>query len=573
MKQNIFEIRERTQELMEQAIAMWRQSSQSEYLEGLEKDPVFSMLMSAIAYQNNETENEIARIKDEVVREFVQTIAPYEMAHPIPATIAIKTHLESGTSEWEVDSDTLGRIGNNSFTFMPLMRTRVLNAEIGSIIRLDGRRWKVKLNFEDPISDLSRFCFGIRNSYFEDVRVSCGKYQIPLIRPWEYSKLPMTRCLSLDCALYNNSQYFNASTLGMELFSRQNVRLFCIKDHNSSAYMPEEAESIELHFEFTGITDDFTFDYDQLMLNCMIMVEAQQKTATLSAERPVVRLAGYSNDSEKMNSDQFLHLVRPSEDQLFNDLDIQIRRVSADRFNQASLTRLLSSLINKYHSDFYAFQQVRDLTNDHTIEDLQDILSHMLSVSKRLGGGVSSGVYAMLSKEDLKLKEGLSVDLPYLTTHGATVNDLLTEDLRIALPSGFDNSSTELIAPPVPGSDEISDQETEDSLLRYRIVTNNRIVTPADIKLFCYTTLQTRYGIDNKMVDSIEVAPRRTGDDYKGTGYEILAEIVLKENNFVRRSFANKASYVELMLQKMMEVRSAGIYPIRVSIQIKEPKP
>ncbi len=572
MKQNIFEIRQRAQELVEEAIAMWRQTSQSDKLEGLEKDPVFSMLISAVAYQNNETENEIARIKEEVVQEFIRQLTPYEMGRPIPATIAIQTGLEHGCGELEVDENTVARISDSNCTFMPLIRSRVLNTQIGSIVRLDGRRWKVRLDFDSPVSDLSRFCFAIQNSYFEDIHVSHDKKLLPLIRPWQSAKFPMTRCFSMDCALYNNSQYFNAAMVGMELFARQNVRLFCIKDHDPTVYMPKEADSIDLIFEFTGITDNFTFDYSQLLLNCMVLTEAQISHATLSGNSPVARLSGFDNTDDSGRVSQFLHLMRPSEDQIYGDVNIQLRRASADRFNLSSLARLLSALIGKYYSDFYAFQKIEGLASDHIMETLQDVLQRMLTATTQDGGGIAAGTYAMLNPADIKAVRKLSVDLPYLTTHGATVNDLLSESMHILMPFRFDNSATRLIAPPIPGSDELSDKNAEDSLLRYRVVTNNRIVTPADIKLFCYTELKTRYSIDSSMIADIDVDHRPSGFGHNSVGYEIFTEIVIRDNSYVRRSFEDKIPYVEQLLQKMMEVRSTSIYPIRVSIKIEETK-
>ena len=52
-------------------------------------------------------------------------------------------------------------------------------------------------------------------------------------------------------------------------------------------------------------------------------------------------------------------------------------------------------------------------------------------------------------------------------------------------------------------------------------------------------------------------------------GAQIVVEILLADNSFVKRSFAEKIPQVEILLQKMIEVRSTNIYPIHVSIQIK----
>ena len=105
--------------------------------------------------------------------------------------------------------------------------------------------------------------------------------------------------------------------------------------------------------------------------------------------------------------------------------------------------------------------------------------------------------------------------------------------------------------------------------MRYHIITNDRIVTPADIKTFCYNELQIHYGVDSNMIKDISVS-NQIQDNPHGCGYEILVEIILKESPYVKRSFANKIPYVEVLLQKMMEVRSTNIYPFKVSILIEQ---
>ena len=106
------------------------------------------------------------------------------------------------------------------------------------------------------------------------------------------------------------------------------------------------------------------------------------------------------------------------------------------------------------------------------------------------------------------------------------------------------------------------------SLSRYYIATNDRIVTPADIKLFCYNELLTRYGIVRDMVRSLTVN-RRQQKDRHSCGYEIVVEVTLADNPFVRRSFAEKVSRVEILMQKMIEVRSTNIYPVVVTLNIE----
>ena len=87
MKQTIFETRQRASEILKETIAIWRQSDQSDYLEGIEDDPIFSLLMMALAYRANESEGEIERLKSEVLDEFARLLAPYEVGHAIPAIL------------------------------------------------------------------------------------------------------------------------------------------------------------------------------------------------------------------------------------------------------------------------------------------------------------------------------------------------------------------------------------------------------------------------------------------------------------------------------------------------------
>lgn len=51
MNQKIFETQQRADELLREALAIWRKSVQNDFLEGIEDDPIFSLLMLATAYQ------------------------------------------------------------------------------------------------------------------------------------------------------------------------------------------------------------------------------------------------------------------------------------------------------------------------------------------------------------------------------------------------------------------------------------------------------------------------------------------------------------------------------------------
>lgn len=567
MKQTIFETRQRAEELLREAINIWRQSDDNDKLEGLENDPILKLMITALAYQANENISEMEAMRAEVLEDYAQLLTPYEVGHAMPATTAVEAVLQDTVTELEMNGQTAFTLTGTKFNFLPLLKTRLLNATVGSIVRMDGRRWKVTLNFKSPVKDLSGFAFTVRNKNFQDLSVSIKTQQLPLVKPWDYADLPLSDYFGLDAILYNRSQTFEASASCFDLFARQNMRIFVIPTHTPSKFIPVETETVELIFEFSGITNNFTFDKDSLSINTVVLVNASLNQATLSGQTPMARVAGYDNN-EDQNNIQFLHAVRPSEEQLYGNSLIEVRRVAADRFNQGRLVKLLNTIIARYHSDFYAYQNMKGISGDKTMQALQEILSRLMEAAKKDQLQQVPGVYLLLRDTNLIHSENGSVEVTYLTTAGAGVNESLKADGTFTVPAGLNGLKTQQIANPVMGSDEITEEGAMASLSRYYIATNDRIVTPADIKLFCYNELLTRYGIIRNMVSRINVN-RRQQMGQRGCGYEIVVEITLVDNPFIKRSFTEKISQVEILIQKMIEVRSTNIYPVIVTINIE----
>ena len=563
---NIFETRQRTTELLKEAIALWRQSDQSDYLEGLENDPVFTLLMMAVAYQGNEIDNEIERMKAETLDEFARQLTPYEIGHATPASFVVHTALNAGVTELDTGPNTVFRLA--SHPFISLMKTRVLNAKVGSVVRLDGRRWKVTLELPQPVKDLSRFTFTVNGLHFHDLNITLGNHPLPLIKPWDCSDLPFNDCFSPLHILFNRQQISSFSMLPMELFARHNVRMYCV-DRLPAVLQPAlDSERLELVFEFSGITDSFAFDKSNLFLNTLVLVNAEQHEVTLSSKRPFARLAGLTDDPDTdLTSRQFMHLFQPSDNQRFSDTELEVRRMNVERFNQGSLAKLLFCILNKYHSDFYAFQELKTMGTDKNIYNLQNAIQTLADAATEDNRRNTPGVYLMLKNRSLVHNNDFSLSVQYLTTAGASINTDLKDCEKLQSPAGFDDATTQVIASPVQGTDEITSGTGIHSMLRYYMLTGDRIVTPADIKTFCYKELQTRYGIEERMVSRMTVSHRQT-TDRRDCGYEILTEITIADIPFVNRTFVPTLTTAEILIQKMIEVRSANIYPIRVKITI-----
>ena len=415
MKQTIFTTRQRAEEIIKEAVAVWAQSSNSEHLEGLERDPVFSLFLTALAYQANEIDDEIEQLKTEIINEFAQTLIPYERVHALPATAVVEVVPEEGIPLQILDHRVRFSLLGTPYTFIPLLRTKVFQTEVSSVVRLDNRRWKVVLYFKEAVDNLSGLTFLVDNPDFQDLKVFANGHPLPLVKPWDYADLPLDDCFSPKNMLYNQSPLFQSSHTWFDLFAKQNVRLFCIDNYKTPATQSYATDKVELVFEFSGIPDSFLFDKERLSLNCTLLTNASVRTATLSTASPVVRLSGEEGDAGRW---QFLHLVRPPVTQLFRDEPIEIRNVAADRFNPDRLVKLAGTLISRFASDYYAFQDIDTLREGAFMDQFYALLKKMSEGVAKASEKSASGLYLMLRNNDGFHPKEVSLNIDYLVTNG-----------------------------------------------------------------------------------------------------------------------------------------------------------
>ena len=403
MKQEIFDTRQRAIELLNKSISIWRNSDHADKLEGVERDPVFSLLITALAYQANETDSDIERLKQDVLDEYARLLTPYEVGHAIPATAVVEATPQNHVSEIELTEKSTFLLDGVGYQFMPLLQSRVINAMVSSIVRLDGRRWKLTLKFHEPITDLSGLTFAIKNAQFRDIKVSINDQLLPLVKPWQYADMPLQPCFTIDALLYNHAQLYRSSMIGLDLLARQNTAVFYVKKHEPKQFIPVESESIDLIFDFSGISDNFVFDKNHFSLNTVILVNTQLNTCTLTSELPFVRVAG-SNELAQANNKtrQLMHLIPPAEEQLFGKTPVEVRRVAADRFNQGALLKLVNSLINTFNSDYYAFQNLKDTNAQAIINTLQEALTQLSNAAHNDDNHNIEGVYLMLNRQAIQ---------------------------------------------------------------------------------------------------------------------------------------------------------------------------
>lgn len=559
MRQKIFGTQQIANELKEEAIAIWRQGNHEEHLEGIENDPVVSLLMTALAYQEYATDYEMGRLKAEVLEDFSHMLIPYDLCHAVPSGVIVQTAPESQVSQVKLTSNQTFNLSGNKYSFIPLLNTTVYQVTVKTIVRLDARRWKVSLHFKDPIKSLNGFCFLVDNPNFKDLNVTLEGRNISLIKPWDYANLPLADCFSLDTMLYNHSLAYDASATWFDLFAQHNKRIFVVDDYQSEKIIPRETNHLDLVFEFAGVNDAFGFDKSQLLPNCVLLVNAVLHSATLSHSSSIVRVGGNEEDGT------LLHLLRPSNEQLYRNVQFSVRRAANERFNATGLLKLLHCLLDKYSSDYYAFMQIEK--NGIDMARLYQWLKNLTQYIETVPQAFGSGVYLLMSRNKEQGAEEQSLTIGYLTTSGGKLNGVLTKNSSLNVPTGLSMSETRIVSEPIPGHDEVQGGDVLNSITRYYMVTGNRLVTPADIKIFCYNELLRRYNLDSSMIERISVK-NHICSERGHSGFETSVEIILVDDVFVKRSFSDKASQAELVLQKMIEVRSATLYPVYVSIRM-----
>lgn len=553
MNQKIFETKQRAEELLQEAIEVWRQSEESERLEGLENDPVFKMIITAMAYQANELESDIARFRHDVISEFFESLLPYQGGHAIPATVAIETALQGDTPDLVMTSDMGFALGDGEFIFSPVLATHLYNMHVTGITRIDGRRWKVSIEFPVSTKSISGMAFALQNCNFRDIRVTYKGETIPLICPWDYANMPMCQNFDLSACIWNQSDIYNPSSLFMDLYARHNLQMYIIDKARPKNLPQGEFSQLDLVFEFFDITNDFQFGPENIILNPVVLAEVRRRMGSLTATQPVIRIS----------SGQFMHLLPPLSGLTNRDNNVIIRRIAADRFNRAALIHLLSSLIDKMHSDFYAFQSIaKEISLDHTKQQLIDLLNKIRNNAIQHNDAESNirGTYFVLQNS------AMNADFMYLTTSGSAVNGLLNESSSFMVPLGLDQNKTRQITPPIPGFDEIRDEQALQAIARYYTQTADRLVTPADIKIFSMQLLMGRYGIPSKSI--LEIKAHMRADMDRQSGYSINVNIKLEDNSFIRRNLNGKMSSMSQLIEKMIQVRSMSIYPVNVDISL-----
>ena len=569
MKQLHFEVKDRAEELLKAAMEVWRANYKLEDIEGIEKDPVFLLFLIALAYQEGEIRSGWDESKRSIYEDFFDYLCPLPSPTAMPYSMIIKSTPNKNLDVVELNASDTFRIHGSDYNFMPLFKTRVIAHTVRSVTRMDGRRWKVSLAFNEPVKSLEGFAFQILNNNFQDLSISYKKMPLAIVKPWEMSDLPFVDCLSIKSMLYQQNQSIDTRSLWFDLFAEQNARLFMFKRNQVLENLEEE--NIDLIFEFSSINNNFSFNKESILFNVFPIVNIAVESVDLSANNPIQRI--YDRGGIGVGQKRFLSIIPDKSAYNSYNSSVVVRKFDADRFGLHDLLNLANELVLKFSSDFYAFQSIPNLREGGKIKELSLLLDKIKNDLNESQGdkeneSLGKGIY-LIMRHTHDLEPDTNMNVKYLVSNGDIDIDFIANSSnQFNVPASLNGVETGIVQMPSKSHDVKGNKESDILQAKYLLATGDRLVTSADIKLFCYKELYMRYHIPAEYILDISIKHRLKIDAlYKG--YEIAIFISLANNSYVQKKLADNILQIELLLQKMIENRMQGVYPVVVAIELE----
>lgn len=575
MTQEEYDIQIQVDNLMQKVLETWKREGKwdgnnpNSPFYGFEKDPLLRILITAFVYQTNEIRLNIQNLEKETIGDFQSSILPYQLTQAVPAFTMIKTAKEASdksdvfcdeTSTFLVKKESL-RV-KELFPFHPLFKSKILGMTINGVTKIASDKWNVNIDVSDEQSDLSYFGFLVNGLRYSDLNVYWNNEKLPLIKPWEFDRFPKTRWFTERNVAYNKSLYFGGYTHWQDLWSELNVNYYMVAP---TFHRPIDSDMINFVFEFSGMTKPFNFEAENLVFNSFPALNVIGKDFYLSNAEPILKLAfepDYEDDenekvkmiaanaTENNHQDFFMNLIMNPNSSLDDLEKFTIRRFGCERFDINELVRLADHLSARYESDFYAFQKIHKMQNTDKIRRLDIVLQDIIDVISN-NSVPTAGVYAMLKRGNVDVNT--NIQFTALFTDGAYSNDIDVFS-EVMPPKNYDKKETRLLLKTFGGKDEVIDKDEKAMLAKYYARTNDRIVTRADLKAFCFRYF-VQNGISDALLDVTSVIDRNEGIVTQHVSLQL-------KNDFVR----NREDIPMLMdrLKKLIQVRSVNMIPVVV---------
>lgn len=486
----------------------------------LEKDPVINLFMTALAHQTNLLKEQISNTQTALLNEFVRKTLPYELTRPTPSVSVLHVKMaDSAEPSCLVDDSTFIQLENRSktkmrfkelekFSFLPLLKTKILNASVSSVKRIDGNTFELTLSGNSIINNLSGMSLFFPHHTPVSLSLTLNGKTLPVVSINDCENLPLCDIFNVNHCVFNRALLYGATEHWIDKTSFLANKIFYIGDYEGD----NNTSALTLQMTIRQ-KENFSLTEQDVLINCFPIVNVEKGSVYLSAEEPIKRIAtekqteGHGKkDAPNVLSTKkekvFLHLLASSE-QTYQSEQISLRRFGAERYHVGEVVAQTNALIHRYSSDFHAFSAFADIDFDDKMNQLRILLNeigHIVNDNRH----ASSGVYVMLQKHtpDFIGKSSPSIAVSYLLTDGVRGNGITT-DCTVKLPPILDEKESAILMTTSGGSDEITDEETLRTIAAYYNLSKDRLITKSDIKQFCYKELAYTYHIPKTEVRNI----------------------------------------------------------------------
>lgn len=546
-------------------------------LHNLENDPVINLFMTALAHQTNLLKEQIAALRTALLDEMLRKTVPFVLTRPVPAMTVLRAKMtESPEPFCTLDDSSVILLEKRTktkmrfkelekFSFLPLIKTKILNATIKSVRRIDRNTFELTLSRHVSLHDLSGVSLYFPSSNPISVSLSAKGTVLPINSVCDVERLPLCGLFDVNHCLFNRSLLYGTTESWLDMMSPFVNKFFYVGDYEGG-----DGSSVDTLQMALSTSDDTELSPQDILINCVPVVNVEKGTVSLSPEEPIKRIATeklmdvqgdtFAEKTKKTGAHKlFLHLLKAT-DPSFGTENITIRHYGAERFHVGELLQQTRALVHRYSSDYYAFSTFADVDFDDKINRLRTELN---DIEKIIGqdNSVHSGVYVMLQKRSQEYFSGgqKGVAVSYLLTDGQRANDIAVGNTML-LPPMLDAAGSSILMPTFGGAEEVSDDETLRMIARYYQLTKERLVTKSDIKYFCMKELMNSYHIPKDAVKRISFSR-----DFEAGQPVVVVRILLCPSQELDLSGQD----ISIALQQKIGVRTTGFSKYKVQIEVE----
>lgn len=564
--------RQTIESLLKEAVSVWNKEGFNPEdpdtpLFNLHKDPVTRILLGALNYQSNAISDDIERFREELAEECLDMVAPDYLNYPLPSIGMMQTAKRHALGAFNeeasfLDSSTVFTFVKDtgskriSIPFVPLFSISVRDMTVRSVEKVARNRWRIEIEDKENASSLEGLSMyfpnlesKIRVNDVNDranlvdkhIKLFADDMRIPVCNLDDFDKLPFVDIFMKGLYLAKNPLQTSVLQGVYDTFCSR-VTDYCIVDTVSQAIpLPRKDGCILIDVEIPAIKPDEELCIDDIMINCVPVINVQLHSEPLTVDNPVKKV--------EPNEGYFLTNVLSGEN---NDENaVVLREVGTERMSPDVWCRKMSALLDVYYNQYTLMDNLLDEKITRLVQPFLSAVKQ--SISDR--APVNDGKYLVLKSKSIP-----SITALWLSTLGALANDLNDKAKILQCSSTeFDVGQTRFVYSTFGGREPITDAEERRQAVRYYQVSRDRIVSKYDLVLFCRMKLYSLFAVSSRDIREIKIYEtiRNSSEGF----YERILVVDIK----IRRDIVN-VDRASRSLDCMIKSRTMSTTPVAVVI-------